>query len=39
MTKVASLLSLIEGFSLRKGRWDVRVWSPNLSKGFSFKSL
>ena len=34
MTKVASLLSLIEGFDFRLGRSDV----PNLLEGFSCKS-
>ena len=31
-TKVASLLSLLEGCIFREGRRDVRVWSPNPSK-------
>lgn len=34
-TDVASLFSLIEGFDFRMGRWDVRVWSPNSTMGFS----
>ena len=31
MMKVASLLSLLEGYSFR----DVRIWNPNPSEGFS----
>ena len=38
-TKAACHLSLVERCSLREGRKDVRVWSPNPSQGFASKSL
>lgn len=36
---MVSLLSLVEGVSLREEKRGVRVWSPNSSQGFSCKSL
>lgn len=37
--EVASLLSLVEGYSFREERGDVRIWSPNLLEGVSCKSF
>ena len=36
---MASLLSLLEGFSVGEGRRDASVWVPNPSWGFSCNSL
>ena len=39
MTDVASLLSFLEGFTVREGKRDARVWIPNPNRGFSCNSL
>lgn len=39
VTGVTYLSSLLEGYSFRRGRRDLRVWSPNPLEGFSCKSL
>lgn len=39
VTGVAFLLSLLEGYSFRCGRRDLRVWSPNSLEGSSWKSF
>lgn len=38
-TNVGSLLSLLEGFTVREGRRDACVWIPNPNREFSCTSL
>ena len=37
--EVASLLSVLEGYSFREERGDVCIWNPNPTEGFSCKSF
>lgn len=36
---LVALLELLEDFVVSLGRWDARLWSPNVSEGFSCKSF
>ena len=36
---ITTLLSSIREFESRMGRMDVRFWSPNSTKGLSFRSF